>query len=155
MIQRKQTLFLLVSGLLMLCTLFVALAKVTVPDMIYTFKPSGVEDLYGEIVQPSWVLFGVTILIVLLSFITIFLYNNRVLQMRLTVFNLILKVGFYILVAVYLMNFKTYVQSVGADWSFRITPWLVLPIVAIVFDYLAHRGIAIDEKKIRFMNRLR
>lgn len=155
MIQRRQTLYLLASGLLMLAMLFVGLAKVTTPDVVYTFKASGFEDLSGEIIQPSWILFGLNILIVMMSFITIFLYHKRVCQMRITIFNLILKVGIYVLFWVYQESFTNHIASSGVEWSLRITPWMALPIIAMIFDYLAHRGIAIDEKKIRFMDRLR
>lgn len=155
MIQRRQTLYLLASGLLMLAMLFVGLAKVTTPDVVYTFKASGFEDLSGEIIQPSWILFGLNILIVMMSFITIFLYHKRVCQMRITIFNLILKVGIYVLFWVYQESFTNHIASSRVEWSLRITPWMALPIIAMIFDYLAHRGIAIDEKKIRFMDRLR
>lgn len=156
MIQRKQTLYLLASGLLMLAMLFLTFAKVTTQDMIYAFKATGLEDLSGEIVQPSWVLFGLTAAITLISFISIFLYRKRILQMRLTIFNLLIKVGFYLLVfVVYRPSFIKSLVDTTQDWSMSITPWLAFPIVAMIFDYLAYRGIAVDEKTIRFIDRLR
>nr|WP_311522035.1 DUF4293 domain-containing protein [uncultured Porphyromonas sp.] len=156
MIQRKQTLYLLASGLLMLAMLFLTFAKVTTQDMVYAFKATGLEDLSGEIVQPSWVLFGLTAAITLISFISIFLYRKRVLQMRLTIFNLLIKVGFYLLVfLVYRPSFIEAIVDTTQDLSMSITPWLAFPIVAMLFDYLAYRGIAVDEKTIRFMDRLR
>lgn len=157
MIQRKQTLYLLASGLLMLAMLFLPFVKFTVQDMVYSFKATGLEDLSGEILQPSWVLFGLTALITVLSFVSIFLYQKRVLQMRLTIFNLLIKVGFYLLLfLVYRPSFVEKLVDTTQDWwSMSITPWLAFPIVAMLFDYLAYRGIAIDEKTIRFMDRLR
>lgn len=157
MIQRKQTLYLLASGLLMLAMLFLTFAKITTQDMVYAFKATGLEDLSGEIIQPSWVLFGLTAVITLISFISIFLYRKRVLQMRLTIFNLLIKVGFYLLVfLVYRPSFIEAIVDTNQDWlSMSITPWLAFPIVAMIFDYLAYRGIAVDEKTIRFMDRLR
>ena len=157
MIQRKQTLYLLASGLLMLAMLFLPFVKFTVQDMVYSFKATGLEDLSGEILQPSWVLFGLTALITVLSFVSIFLYQKRVLQMRLTIFNLLIKVGFYLLLFLaYRPSFVEKLVDTTQDWwSMSITPWLAFPIVAMLFDYLAYRGIAIDEKTIRFMDRLR
>lgn len=140
----------------MLAMLFLTFAKVTTQDMIYAFKATGLEDLSGEIVQPSWVLFGLTAAITLISFISIFLYRKRILQMRLTIFNLLIKVGFYLLVfVVYRPSFIKSLVDTAQDWSMSITPWLAFPIVAMIFDYLAYRGIAVDEKTIRFMDRLR
>ena len=141
----------------MLAMLFLTFAKITTQDMVYAFKATGLEDLSGEIIQPSWVLFGLTAVITLISFISIFLYRKRVLQMRLTIFNLLIKVGFYLLVfLVYRPSFIEAIVDTNQDWlSMSITPWLAFPIVAMIFDYLAYRGIAVDEKTIRFMDRLR
>lgn len=155
MIQRKQTLFLLFSGILMLLMVFLSIAKVTTSDMVYSMNATGFEDLAGEVIMPTWVLFGLTILIVLLSFVAIFLYTKRVLQMRITIFNLLLKLGFFALVFVYRFSFTETIIDSNMDWSFSVTLWLALPIVAMIFDYLAYRGIAVDERTIRFMDRLR
>ncbi|MDO5016957.1 MAG: DUF4293 domain-containing protein [Porphyromonas sp.] len=155
MIQRKQTLYLLFSGLLMLLMPFVTIVKVSIPDMIYRLNATGFEDLSGEVTMPSWGLFGLTILIILLSFISIFLYNRRVLQMRITVFNLILKIGFYALAYVYIRSFNQTVLESGGVTALNITVWAAAPLIAVIFDYLAHRGIAIDEKTIKYMDRLR
>lgn len=139
----------------MLLTPFVAIAKVTIPDMVYALNATGFLDLSGEVAMPSWGLFAITILIVLLSFVAIFLFTRRVLQMRLTIFNLILKVGFYALTYVYYYSFTNTLTDNNIAWSPNITPWLALPLVAMVLDYLAFRGIAVDERTIRFMDRLR
>lgn len=140
----------------MLAMLFLTFAKITTQDMIYAFKATGLEDLSGEIIQPSWVFFGLTAAITLISFISIFLYRKRILQMRLTIFNLLIKVGFYLLAfLVYRPSFIEAIVDTTQDLSMSITPWLAFPIVAMIFDYLAYRGIAVDEKTIRFMDRLR
>ncbi len=155
MIQRKQTLYLLVSGILMLMTLFLPVLKVVTPDMMYSFSASGFEDLSGDIVQPTWVFFGFNIAVILISFIAIFLYTKRVSQMRLTIFNLIIKVGFYVFVYLYYSIFTKDLGEYMSQWTANITPWLAFPLIAMIFDYLAYRGIAIDERTIRFMDRLR
>lgn len=139
----------------MLLMPFLTLAKVTIPDMIYALDATGFKDLEGEIIQPTWALFGLTILIVLLSFMAIFLYTRRVLQMRLTIFGLILKVGFYVMMYIYYHYFVVGLKELNVDWSFGVTPWIAFPIVAMIFDYLAYRGIAVDERTVRFMDRLR
>lgn len=148
MIQRKQTIYLLISGLLMLAMSFVDLARITTSDMMYGLKSTGFEDLSGEFI-PTWALFGLNALIVLLSFITIFLYNKRVIQMRLTVFNVILKLGFYALTAFYIYRLVGAAGSLAVESSYSITFWLSFPLIAIIFDYLAYRGIAVDERMVQ------
>ncbi len=139
----------------MLLLVFFPIAKVMIPDMVYSLNATGFEDLAGDMIMPTWALFGLTILIILLSFVTIFLYTKRVLQMRITIFNLLIKLGFIALAFVYKQSFTNTLVDTNIDWSFSITPWVALPIVAMIFDYLAYRGIAVDDRTIRFMDRLR
>lgn len=155
MIQRKQTLYLLASGILMLLTILLNIAKVTTSDMVYNMNAMGFEDMQGALTSPSWVLFGLTILIVLISFYSIFLYNKRVAQRRITVFNLFLKIGFYVLVWIYLSSFMKINPPSDPSILRTIKVIMGMPIIAMIFDALAARAIAIDEMTIRSINRLR
>lgn len=156
MIQRIQTLYLLLSGLLMLIPLFLPVLAVVVPDLgaVYRMGSVGMESPDGSrsILYSTWALFGLNILIPILSFVGIFLYNKRGLQMRVTMFNLILKAGFYALLAFYVLQFQ---GSLDAVSEISIRPWVAVPLVCMILDYLAHRGIAIDDRTIRYMDRLR
>lgn len=155
MIQRKQTLFLLLSGILSLLTILLDSASILTIDMLYTFSGMGIEDATGEIVMPTWVLFGLAILVTLLSFIAIFLYTRRVLQRRITVLNIFLKVGIYVLGWLYLSKFRGAAEELGAFSAMSITVIAAFPLVAIILDYLAARAIEVDERTIRSINRLR
>lgn len=150
MIQRKQTLYLLLSGILMMLMLFLPMAKVLTDSAIFAMDSTGFKNMAEEIVMPSWVLMGLNAVIILLSFVAIFLYNHRTLQMRMTMFNLILKPGFYALAIYYILNFMDETKI-----AYTVTPWVALPIIAMILDYLAHRGIAIDDRTIKYMDRLR
>ena len=157
MIQRIQTLYLFLSGLLMVLPLFLPILAFVVPEAgaVYAMASSGVESPQGgtgELVYPAWALFVLNILIVLLSYIAIFLYNKRMLQMRMTMFNLFLKAGFYLLVAFYVYSFRA---DLGAASEISLRVWAAAPLVGMILDYLAHRGIAIDDRTIRYMDRLR
>lgn len=156
MIQRIQTLYLLLSGLLMLIPLFLPVLAVVVPDLgaVYQMGSAGVESPNGDadLIYPTWALFGLNILISILSFVAIFLYNKRSLQMRVTMFGLILKAGFYALLVLYVLQFQGALDAVS---EISIRPWVAVPLVCMILDYLAHRGIAIDDRTIRYMDRLR
>lgn len=134
----------------MLLMIFLPMAKVMTETELFKMDSSGFVNMAGELVMPTWILMGLNIVMVLLSFIAIFLYKNRTLQMRMTMFNLILKPGFYGLAVFYLLSFME-----ASKVSYSVTPWVALPIVAMIFDYLAHRGIAIDDRTIKYMDRLR
>ena len=152
MIQRKQTVYLLLSSVLMLLLPFLDSFSVITSDNVYNLNSLGfynsslgVENLN----QPTWGLFGLNVAVILLPLITIFLYKLRVLQMRLTIFSLLLKIGLLALGAFYIYMFK---EAHPKTVSMYATPWIVLPVISIVFDALAHRGIAIDERLIQYLN---
>lgn len=155
MIQRKQTLYLLLSGLLILLTILLKSVSILTNDMLYSFSAMGIKDGTAEIVMPTWGLFGLAIVVVLLSFVAIFLYTKRVLQRRITVLNLFLKSGFYLLGWLYISKFETVAEELGAFTAVNVTIVAALPLVAMILDYLAARAIEIDERTIRSINRLR
>lgn len=153
MIQRKQTLFLLASAILMALMPLLQIARVTTPEMLYSMTGLGFEDASGELVEPTWVLFVFGLLVLFISLFSIFLFKKRVVQMRLTMFNLFLKIGYVALAWLNLRRYGAVLEPVESEVT--VTVWLALPLVAAIFDYLAHRGILADETTIRMMDRIR
>lgn len=156
MIQRKQTLFLLVSALLMLVPLFFPYVVVTGGGALYEGDTSGFTRLGSDagLVSLTWPLMILNILIIVAGLVTIFLYKKRVLQMRLTVFTILLKVGLYLLAALTIHTFIDTLGAADAAWRLR---WViaVIPLATIILDVIAYRAIAIDEMTVRSMYRLR
>ena len=60
----------------------------------HPFKALGI-DVNGTF-QSTWGIFGILMLSALVAFATIFLYKNRMLQIRMSIFNSLLLVGYYI-----------------------------------------------------------
>lgn len=148
--QRIQTLWLLLAGVAMTITLIVPLA---VSSMGVTFSTIGFFG--GGYNYPTWGLFALAALITGLCFLTIFLFKRRKLQMRLSIFNILLIIGYLIYyVVLYASYGKSILPEVGED---TLTPslWLLLPLLSIVLLYLAFKGIRKDEIIIRMSKRLR
>jgi hypothetical protein len=89
------------------------------------------------------------IIIMLLTFGSIFLYKNRVRQMRVISLAIILILLNSAAVAAYVAtdNFDGY--GISITWA------TFMPIVSIILDMLAVKAIGVDEAKIRSLNRLR
>ncbi|MCK5170207.1 MAG: DUF4293 domain-containing protein, partial [Bacteroidales bacterium] len=87
---------------------------------------------------------------VLISFISIFLYKKRIIQMRINSFNIILMIGYLGLNYYYIQNFSKQLDGVV---SYEITT--IFPFVAAILTYLAIRAIGKDEALIRSMDRIR
>ncbi|MDR1203552.1 MAG: DUF4293 domain-containing protein [Tannerellaceae bacterium] len=151
MLQRIQTVYLLIIAILAALMLFMPLSVLQTGDGFYTFDVFGVNAVAtSEIVYPTWGLFVLTALISLLALITIFLYKKRMLQIRICLFNAILMLGFY--------GFFTYlviVMKQQLDISVSIRIALSFPVICLILDYLAIRNIGADETLVRSLERLR
>ena len=130
MIQRIQTIYLLLIACLMIVLLFVPVSN----NISY-----------------SWVLSLNAGIVALLSGITIFLYKQRKLQIKLCNVILGLLVLFYVFIFVFNLDLPLNVSI--RDLGFSYTA--LFPFIAIIFDFLAIRGIKKDEKLVRSMDRLR
>ncbi|HKI89303.1 MAG TPA: DUF4293 domain-containing protein [Draconibacterium sp.] len=147
MIQRIQTAYLLVAELLVASLYKLNLADVAVNGQVYVFNSQGI--LNGEDVVFSGLPILVFIsLIALLHLIIILSYKKRIRQIRMTVFTIILLLGLF-----GMFFYFTYAGFDGAKIAFKVP--VAFPLVAIILDYLAIRGIGKDEALIRSMDRIR
>ncbi len=151
MIQRIQTVYLFLITALLLVAAFMPIGQWVEADQVtaHLFKPLGVTLANGEF-QSTWGLFGILLLTAVIAGCTIFLFRNRMLQIRMTIFSSILLVGYYIVMGVF-----AYVLSSDLNASFQLGWALCLPAICIVLNYLAFRGIYQDEVTVRSVDRLR
>ena len=106
----------------------------------------------------TWPLVVMAILTGAIALGSIFLYKNRVAQMRVVALGFMLNVVYVFLLFFWAVDAygKTMLQALNAD-NLQVT-WFVgayAPIVSIVFLILAHRAIKKDEMKVRAADRLR
>lgn len=154
MIQRIQTLYLLCAVIVLVVAMMLPIGKFLVGDEELTITTLMVTQSGGVKEMGSWPLAVLAVAATLLPFITIFLYKRRMLQMRLCLSEFVLLIG--------LQGFIIWVLSLGKDTlaehgevvaSYSIPA--ILPLVAIIFVWLAMRAIMKDEALIRSMNRIR
>ena len=142
MLQRIQTVYLLIIVVLTVATLFLPLAVLQQGDALFSFDASGLSTMIGEpeLLYPAWGLFALTAIIAIIALVTIFLYRKRILQIRLCVF-----------FAFLIYSLKGDME--GASVSVKIA--LSFPLVNLILDYLAIRNIGADEALVRSLDRLR
>lgn len=155
MIQRIQTLYLLAVVVLSLITLFSPLVSFFDSALALTYKMSykGVEliEQSGNLFQNDvWTLTVLSAIIPLISLLTVFLFKNRILQLRLTFFNTVLMAGWYAMLFIYIWFAKS---NFNADWTLEIVT--AFPLINIVLNFLAIRGIGKDEALVKSLSRLR
>ncbi|HBT85590.1 MAG: DUF4293 domain-containing protein [Fermentimonas sp.] len=150
MFQRIQTLFLVLAAAAMLIASSTQLATFYYNSDEVVFEAMGIY-MNGTLNDSTWGLFAISLSSSILALITIFLYKKRMLQIRLSIFNIILMIGFYLF-----FGFIFYkVFSVEELVFNKIGIGLIMPLIAIILTILAIRKIGADEALVQSLNRLR
>jgi len=147
MIQRIQTLYLVISAIFIGLLFAIPFAEILSDGAVYTFNFKGIL-LNGELKTSGMVISVLIGIILAIHGFAIFTYKNRIRQIRLTVFSILLMVVLF-----GLFFFFTYYSFSGAQISYKIS--MAFPLVAIILDYLAIRAIGKDEALIRSIDRIR
>ncbi len=154
MIQRIQTVFILLSMLITGMYFTNPLARILGPDnavYFYSFRGFHAAGEKAEITSEALPLIILLAVILLLSLVTIFLFRRRVLQARFCMYNILLKLGLLGMVAFQLLHFRKQEEAV----SLAVTWIALMPLAAAFFDYLAYRNIRKDELLVRSIDRIR
>jgi len=150
MLQRIQSLFLLLAAAAMLVASVSPLATFIYNSDEVLFEAMGIY-LNGTLTDSTWGLFVIGAISSLLSMVTLFLYKNRMLQIRLSIFNMVIMVGFYLF-----FGFVLYQVYPVENLQFRsVEIGVIMPVIAIILTILAIRKIGADEALVRSLNRLR
>jgi len=136
MIQRIQSFYLLIVTGLLITAMCLPMGYFIDTTGEHPFKALGI-DVNG-IFQSTWGIFA-----------TIFLYKNRMLQIRMSIFNSLLLVGYYIAFIAFYFALKSDANLFRIGWA------LCLPLVSIVLNVLAIRAIGRDEVMVKAADRLR
>lgn len=154
MIQRIQSLYLLLAAVCAGAVLLLPLAAYTDGMNEYTLRAFMLSESGGEASQPT-VYMGILLsLSALLPFVTIFLFKRRMLQVRLCVVELVLLAGGIIMMAVYC--YLGYRAVSGMPFgAASLKAGVILPLPAIVFTVLALRATFRDEVLVRSLDRIR
>lgn len=141
MIQRKQTIWLLLAA---------------ITGFLITRVPLYAGTLVGEVVRKftateSLLLFAVAIVAALLGLVSVFLFKNRPLQMKLSVLGVFVSLGFIALEVWQIGEFRQSNALLKGSYHWGA----LLPIAMTVFFILAALNIRKDEKLVKSLDRLR
>jgi len=156
MIQRKQSIYLLLVTILMSFLLVSRYAELTFNDgSILAFKSYSVSmhPATGDAVRyrGTIMLAFLIVLTGMLNFANIFFYTKRIMQIRLCI------VSCLMLLAMLCIMYFYYNRAMNglADIHHTIRLSGVFPIIGIILDFLAYRAIQQDEILVKSYNRLR
>ncbi|HJG77132.1 DUF4293 domain-containing protein [Phocaeicola barnesiae] len=149
MIQRIQTVYLLVVAILMVVMMSLPVGSFVASDYTATvFNNLSLVAPDGTADYESWAMFAILMVSAVVTLGTIFLYKKRMLQIRLTIFNIILLLGYY-------GTLVTFVFMLKGENSFTPSWTVILPLISIILDWLAIRAIGKDEMLVKAYERLR
>jgi hypothetical protein len=137
MIQRIQTIYLLIAAIALVVFNFIALGVDTTPD------PDQV--VFGKAVLP--ILIG-SLVVAALTLVAIFMYNNRVLQSNICKLTIFLTIALMAATGYLLFGIPTTAIEV-------VKLGVGFPVIGLVMQFLGLKGIQADEKLVRSMDRLR
>lgn len=154
-IQRWQSVLLLIAAVMMASFTFVSLGQIQLPDYTADFTTLGFK-IEGEAVDGgpsgyaaySWPLFAVSLVSIVLPVVAIFCYKNFRLQKSLCMIELLFIMTAVAIAAIY--GYNTFAPA-SVSWSSCI----IAPLIAFVADIYAYIRIRGDQKKLRAADRLR
>ena len=147
MIQRIQTVFLFFAAVFAGVLFFVPIASFNVGNEMVNLSVFGVENHTNALL-----LLVLAILMVIVPFITIFMYKKRELQLKLSSLNVLLNA---ILCGLVFLFFVDKVQTSLSATSVTYVFGTYIPLINIVLSILAMRWIKKDIELIKSVDRLR
>ena len=154
MIQRIQSLYLLVVAALMAVALFAPLAWFGGDAGEFRLHAFALRALDGRTVQSAWYMGVLLAAACVLPLVTIFLFRRRMLQLRLCVVEAVLLVGAAVMEGVYyFLGWRVFSGLAFHAQGLRLA--IVLPLVCLLFVWLAARAVLRDELLVRAADRIR
>ena len=156
MIQRIQSIYLLVAGLVTIVLLFIPIGTLTSELGFYTYTPFTVHVINTDLVVAKTYFVAILLsLSSIISFVTIFLYKKRKLQVCLINFNMLVILA-TLLTMLYI--YPKFVFSKIPELNNTVLEYnyviLIIALTAMGF-YMAKKAILKDEALVRSSERLR
>lgn len=150
MIQRIQTIYLLLISICFTLILFFPIAEINDNILsVWSLKSS-----IGVVLSPTYYLGLLSLMIATISLVTIFLYTKRMLQNKLCVAMFIMIILFLSLMFFIYPEFVFY-KMFGKDAVINFSIYSIIGVLPLAFVMLANKAILKDEKKVRAADRLR
>jgi hypothetical protein len=155
MIQRTQSVYLLLVAVMMSFMLIRPYAEFVLTDgqklAFYSHAMVYSDGAGNPIYKTTIPITALVVTIGLLSFINIFLFNNRIRQLRICLINVVLLLALLIVLFSYYTSAKHSFDI--SFYSFRVPA--IFPLVSIILTFLAYWNIHKDELLVDSYNRIR
>jgi hypothetical protein len=158
MIQRKQSLYLLLAALLAMATFAFPIATYEQAGEVLFFRTTGLVHADGEPLPEAaprvpfaWVLSAAAGVLLL----SIILFHNRPRQMRFVRGAYLMLLGVVVFQFITHNSILSWRSTMSGEVHYSLGVAFYLPMVAVLFAFLAERAIRADEALVRSADRLR
>ena len=152
MIQRIQSVYFLLAGILPAFSFCVPMARYYDADgqLTYQLTAATMSAVDGATTSHPWGILAFAVISIIMAFICIFAYKNRIKQISLS--NLLLTSLLLLALA-----FVGHGYYYGDELAVRFLPsWgFVFPVLSYVFAFLGRRAVRKDEELVRAADRIR
>ena len=149
MIQRIQTIYLLISAIILALVFKVNFAFFNTINGIWEFKYFGIINIStNEIILKNYMFYVLPIGAISLCVISIFLFKNRKIQLKISLYALYLLLFYIVLIAYYIYK----VSEMHAP-HYQIA--LLFPVISIILIILARMAIKKDDDLVKSIDRIR
>lgn len=164
MIQRIQSVYLAIVSILSLVSLFFTIGRYALEtgDVVasftnFTFTAEAAPFTDASGMASPWALSVLLIVAALVNIVCILVFNHRKVQQRLAVFSTLLLFGYVCVYAFYAWGYASALALILPEANVQFAPQLsaIWPVISIILNLLAIRGIRKDEALIQSLNRLR
>ena len=153
MIQRIQSVFMLVAAIVTVILLFIPIGDIYTAEAQYTFTCFNVHLPDGHMVMSTIYIALILIVSACISLFAIFKYKDRMKQTRIISFNMLI---FLIAVMLMIWVYPDFLFPKKFEMAgFRFNYWIMIFILPPIFMFLANRFIRKDERLVRSADRLR
>jgi hypothetical protein len=158
MVQRIQTVFLFLAFLAAVALFFFPLAGIYSDITAYKFYVYGFKNMVpGEVslftFMTTFPLLLLNILVAAFSLTCIFIYKNRVMQIKIV--RITILVNIIMIAMIFFVYAKIIETNLAVSPDYLDEAGIYFPLISLIFLILANRSIMKDEKLVRSVDRLR
>jgi hypothetical protein len=149
MIQRIQSLWFLLASIASVLIFFYPVIELNAESklFIWEFKSISIGGI-DNLIQSGFIIAGLTLIIAFLSFLCIFLYKKRVLQIRISTVISLLVIFTTALIGIFTFSLnENEIVSLGLS--------SILPLIVFILIMMARRAVKKDEQLVRSVDRIR
>jgi len=162
MIQRLQSIYLFIIVICQALLFATALATFSSYESSFNLSLMGFYKLSSagqELLINSYALIALNIVVILYTLFIIFSFKNRKNQIKLVAFNFLLLCGFVVVMFYTFDNAKSFLDRMfsaqEAELSTTYGIGMILPLLSLVFNFMAIKGIRKDEELVKSADRIR